>query len=356
MDEAPVRHPYRVSDRAEVFDFIREVFPAERAVRKIAVWTWKYETQPFATPEYSAIDLIRIGPRLVGLLAGFRLPMCIGGIECIGEARGDWMVHPDYRGHDIFRRMRLLPAADTPVRFGWSRLPPRVQKKIKWLSDPVRPLIRVLDAGAVVANFTRSQLLGSATAGASVAAHYVSRPFHRKSRSSGRSVMRLDGFDERADALWKKARRADRAMVVRDRQYLNWRYCQRPDAAYLLYGLERASELDGFLVARVGSYRGMRWGYVVDFLTHENSSAALGTLIGAALDEFRGLGVAGVTCYATDDAARGGLFRNGFFPVPQRQPDRFVRFVLAERTDLAKFMAINRWYVTMGDGDFEFFY
>src|SRR5271166_830362 len=165
MDEAPVRHAYQVSDRAEVFDFIREVFPAASAERKIAQWTWKYETLPFATPEYSATDLIRVGPRLVGLLAGFRVPMWIGGTECIGESRGDWIVHPDYRGQNIFRRIRLLPAADTPVRFGWTRHPPRVQKKIKWLSNPVRPMVRVLDARSVVANFTHSQLLGSVSAG-----------------------------------------------------------------------------------------------------------------------------------------------------------------------------------------------
>jgi len=278
--------------------------------------------------------------------------MWMGGIECLGEALGDWIVHPDYRGQQLWRRVRAWPGIDIPVRFGWTRLPPRVQKKIKWLSDPVRPLVRVLDAGPLLAHFTDSSLLASIGAKASVAARHVSQPFHRTSTVNG-SVVRLDTFDQRVDALWKKARRPASAMVVRDHQYLNWRYCQRPDAIYLRYGLERASELDGFLVARVGSYRGMRWGYLVDFLAEEHSGAALASLIRAAVDDFRQIGIAGVTCYATENATRGVLFRNGFFPVRPREPDRFVRFFRAERTDLAKFAALKRWYLTMGDGDFD---
>jgi len=49
-------------------------------------------------------------------------------------------------------------------------------------------------------------------------------------------------------------------MIIRDHQYLNWRYCQRPDATYTLYGVGRSSELMGFLVARTTTYQGMRWG------------------------------------------------------------------------------------------------
>ena len=102
--------------------------------------------------------------------------------------------------------------------------------------------------------------------------------------------MRSDSFDDRADRLWERARRPSFAMLIRDHRYLNWRYCQRPDATYILYGVERASELEGFLVARTTTYRGMRWGYLVDFLAPENDPGVLSTIDRAALDEFRSAG------------------------------------------------------------------
>jgi hypothetical protein len=166
-------------------------------------------------------------------------------------------------------------------------------------------------------------------------------------------VVRLNAFDDRADRLWERARRPDRAMIIRDHQYLNWRYCQRPDATYTLYGVERGSELVGFLVARTTTYQGMRWGYVIDFLTPENERGVLSSLIDAALDEFRRSGVAAVGCYATDPTVRAALFRAGFFPAPQREPVRFIRRMQGTRKDLAKFNALKLWYVTAGDGDLE---
>jgi hypothetical protein len=349
MDEIPVIHQYHASDRAELFDFIREVQPADVSARMIAQWRWKFEDNPFTSPERPATDIIRIGAKLVGLMAGFRVKLWLGGIECFAEDRGAWMVHPDYRGQYLWRQVMPLPPLDTPIRMGWSKLPLRVHQKVKWLSDPVRPLVRVLNAGALAAHFAHLPGVISIGAAASAAARLAAAPFRAKPDPA---VIRLDSFDDRVDALWERARPANHAMVIRDRRYLNWRYCQRPDATYLLFGVERASKLDGFLVARVTDRGGLRWGYLVDFIAADNSRD-LAPLIRAALEEFRRQQVAAVLSYATAPAARAALFRRGFFPAPQHKPIRFVRFFHRGRTDLAQFTAISSWHLTMGDGDLE---
>jgi len=353
MDEGPVLHHYHVDDRAEVLDFIREAFPANASRRLIGQWIWRYESSPLAPSEGSAIDFIRIGGKIVGLNPGLLLKMWMGGIECVGASRGGWIVHQAHRGQNLWQRVKGKPAKVRPVQFGWSRLPPRVNAGVKWLSDPLRPLIRVLDAGPLIAHFTHGRRLAPIGRFASAAASWSAKPFRQRPGSRNGAVVRLDTFDDRVDALWKRARSATSAMVVRDRHYLNWRYCERPEATYMRYGLERSSELDGFLVARLSTYQGMPWGYLVDFLAAQDSGDALSSLIGEALDEFRRLGVAAVVSYATDDAVRGALFRSGFFPVPQRKPIRFVRYLRASRTDLARFSAMNTWYLAMGDGDLE---
>ncbi len=135
------------------------------------------------------------------------------------------------------------------------------------------------------------------------------------SRAGGQSsaVVRLEAFDDRVDRLWERARRRDRAMVVREQRYLNWRYCQRPDATYILYGYERGPDLAGFLVARDTWYLGMRWGYLVDFLAPARSSEALTSLIRNALADFRENGAAAASCIATDPLARRSFLPQWFF-------------------------------------------
>jgi hypothetical protein len=329
-------------------DFIREVFPAERAARKIAQWTWQYESSPFTSEDGPAVNLIRVGGKLVGLSAGTRLRMWMGGIECFGESRGDWIIHPDSRKQNLWRRSQALNATASPVLFGWSQRGPALYTRFKWVGDPVRPLIRILDAGPLLAHFAHSSILAAIGVGASRAIRFFTEPSKRTS-----TVVRLDRFDERADALWKRARRKAGAMIAREHRYLNWRYCERPGVTYCLYGSERGAELGGFLVARLTTWRGMRWGYLVDFLAPENAPEILSSLIAAALTELRSLGAAGVAAFATDRSARRALFHGGFFPLPQRKPVHFIRFIRSEHTELAKFVPFTEWYVTMGDSDFE---
>ncbi len=350
MNEALTLHRYQAGDRDEVFGFIREVLGPVDGARTIEQWPWKFETNPFTPPEGPAIDFLRIGAKTVSLLAGFSLPMSMGGIEYPGSGRGAWIVHPDYRGRNLWQQVRSIRPTDPPVQIGWSRLPARVSVNVSFLSDAVRPLMRILDPGPLVAHFTRVRGLGSIASGLSKGARIATAFASRRNRQG--MVVRLQSFDDRADSLWQRARRPDRAMVLRNHRYLNWRYCQRPDATYNLYAFERKGGLDGFLVARAGTYRGVRWGYLVDLLAPENYSEVLRALISTAVDDLREVGVAAVSCFATDPATRTALFRSGFFPAPQRNPIRFVRLV-RRRDNLERFRALQPWYLTMGDGDLE---
>jgi hypothetical protein len=47
MDESRVVQIYRASDRAELLEFLREVYPADVSARLIGQWLWRYEESPF---------------------------------------------------------------------------------------------------------------------------------------------------------------------------------------------------------------------------------------------------------------------------------------------------------------------
>ena len=179
MSDDPVLQHYRTTDRADVFDFLRAMYPADISERVIAQWAWKYEANPFNPPDGPIVDIIRVDGKLIALLAGFRLNMWMGGIECLAECSGEWVVHPDYRRQKIWRRVGAMQPNEASIFFSWSRLPARIAVGLKWTIEPMTPLLKILHAGPLIEHFTHSGLLASIGAGASAAARVVGTPLRR---------------------------------------------------------------------------------------------------------------------------------------------------------------------------------
>jgi hypothetical protein len=354
--QIPIVQQFRMEERDEVFHFIREAFAPQLADRFIAQWRWKCESSPHTFPLGPAVYLMRLGDELVSLAAGFRVKMWMAGTICDAEALGQWAVHPRMRGRNLWTRAQIDGAAAkairSPMLFGWNNLPYELRRRLGVMDMPVRPLVRILDSGPLLAHFAHSRTLGKIGGGVTAAARLLSAPLHRTSDRGGK-VVRLDTFDDRVDALWGRARRPNKAMIIRDQRYLKWRYRDRPDAEYLMYGYARGAELDAYLVARLGIYENVRWGYLVDFLAPEDSRGVLRPLIDEAVNQLRRDGAAGVLCHVNDKMTRAELFRRGFFPLPQRNPVLFGPFFTRPTELKDKFVSPDSWYVTRGDGDLE---
>jgi hypothetical protein len=353
MDE-PIVQRYRPGDQPEVFDFLRAAFSSAESARIVGQWLWKYETNPFNPPEGPIVFVMRLGTKVVSLVAGFRLPAWVAGSVCEVENLGTWVVHPDYRRRRIWERVDDGVVYQAPIAIAWGRrLSARHGVNTGWTPSQMNALLRVLDPAQVVEHFSGSPALASVAAAAHSMARVIAQPF-RSDRHRDGTIVRLEVFDERCDDLWERARRDDLAMLIRNRRYLQWRYTDRPDAKYSLFGVQRGSELAGMLVARTTTRNGIRWGYLVDFLiAKKNGDCVLAMLVQAALEEFRHSGAAAASCYASDPSCRRILMRHGFVRVPQRDPINFSLKVHPQRSDLARFAASQRWYITMGDGDLE---
>jgi hypothetical protein len=345
---------YRPADRPEVFDFLRNVFSPTESARIIGQWDWKYEANPFNPPEGPIVFITRIGREPVSMVAGFRFPAWIGGATCEMENLGMWVVHPTHRRQRIWARVENQQVFQAPMAISWGRrLSARIGIKSGWVPSPMNPMLRIIDPAQVIKHFSGISALASLADAAQTAGRSMARPFrHTPGRSD--AAIRLQGFDQRCDELWERARRDDLAMVIRNRRYLQWRYCDRPDARYSVFGVEQSSELMGLLVARITSRNELRWGYLVDFIVARGSDDhVLATLIEAALVDFRRSGVAAASCYASDPRCRGILMRHGFFRAPQRDPMHLSLRANHQRSDLTEFASPPRWYITMGDGDLE---
>jgi hypothetical protein len=155
--------------------------------------------------------VLRIGERMVGLAAAFRLWMWMGGIE---RGRRPWALLssiPVTAPQSLAKCQSSACLRSGPIRLE----PPASYRYRATPSDPVRPLVRVLNPGPFLDYFSRSPLPPSIGTAVGTIFRVALSPL-RRSRGN---VARLN-FDPRVDPLWA-LRRPDGAMSVRDHRYLN---------------------------------------------------------------------------------------------------------------------------------------
>ncbi len=68
-------------------------------------------------------------------------------------------------------------------------------------------------------------------------------------------IEEIKRFDERFDRLWKKISGDYKAIQVRDRAFLNWRFLQCPHLQYRAFAALQNNEVLGYVVIRDEMYR-----------------------------------------------------------------------------------------------------
>ena len=89
-----------------------------------------------------------------------------------------------------------------------------------------------------------------------------------KSMDTSIEVEDIGFFDEGADELWDKSKDYYDYAVVRDREYLNWRYCDPRGGRYFCKGAFEDGKLVGYAVLRINAIEeDYSVGFIVDLFT-----------------------------------------------------------------------------------------
>lgn len=76
----------------------------------------------------------------------------------------------------------------------------------------------------------------------------------------------VNTFDERIDLFWKKISEQYDVMVLRDYNYLNWRYCKKPGNDYHILQAERDGDIIGILILKYDKSEDVRTGLIMECL------------------------------------------------------------------------------------------
>jgi GNAT superfamily N-acetyltransferase len=245
----------------------------------------------------------------------------------------DLAVHPDFQNMGIMKGMRALSreafAGTFDVGYGTTGSPIARRHDVQRGNQPLANAVEVLE-----------HPLGSG----------ATRPGGGPGRG-GEDKWMIDQppeFDDRIDQFWKEASQPFELIVVRTKDYLNWRYCDPRAGAFTVRLAEHGERILGYAVLRVS--RGKA--YIADLLALPEREDVARSLVRDALGYFRRARVSPVRCWLpSHHPYREVLLQQGFLPKQRMDGLRYTAYgrpkgflnVLSDPRALV--------HVTLGDTD-----
>jgi GNAT superfamily N-acetyltransferase len=350
---------YRPGDEKGILDLFSTVMGFELSLER---WYWLYRDNHVG--EIAITLAVGQSGEMAGQCALRPIWMKVGDERRMGALSLDAMVHPDYQRQGIFTTLAReaygqMARKGVPLVYGFPNknahglLARKMDRIDLWQNPPI--WLRVANASSVARQRIGAGPVG-VTAGwlAGVALGMFYRLQHRALPGRCR-LERVSRFDDRVDELWSQASHTYAISVIRDREYLNWRYVENPTEHYDLFQVERDGDLVGYVVLKEEDRFGLRLGFVVDVLTLTGEPALDAGLIGEAVRHFEGAGVDVIGCLMLEHTPYARALRaNGFIRVPARLfPQELNCSVRPQSDDIpADFITDpGNWYITWGDHD-----
>ena len=119
------------------------------------------------------------------------------------------------------------------------------------------------------------------------------------------SIATLERFDDRIEGFFDEAARPFDFVIVRSKDYLNWRYCDPAAGRFTVRIAEEGDRILGYLVFKISEGTG----YIADLLALPDRREVVRSLIEDALSVFRGAGVESASCWMISRHPYNGILR-----------------------------------------------
>jgi GNAT superfamily N-acetyltransferase len=274
-------------------------------------------------------------------------------IEYNGAEIGDTFTHPEYQRQGMFSKL-VNTTRDQGNFSGFSFIygTPNSQslpgyEKLNFAQirrANVFSWVRPTNMVALVEKYTKSRLL--ATLVAPLIKLWFAVRYRADKPTLELTVRRSDTFPNDIGSLSEKCQKNYEFMLKRDKQYLDWRFIINPDK-YIIWICESGGRTVGYLVAKIGTFGGLRVGYFADFLVDEQVPKVFSALCGNALKNFVENKVDMLTAWSVEGShyqqilSQFGFLK--FRPVP----------VICNDDNIGSDLVLStvNWHFTMADSD-----
>jgi len=349
---------YRPADRARVLAMIGRVWDEERRRSHDLLWDWKHgrDTGPWDPGHLSRV--IERGGEVVGYAGAIPVRFLIDGAVVEGAFCLDTLVDPDARGvgvrllRDQFARGTLLLGAGNPRS---RALYERVSGRPRLVVRAARKMALVLDAAAILERRGLPAPLAAAVRLAQRGVQAVRGRRDRDPAAAGLVLEPVDRFPAGIDLLGLEFARGFRRSVLRDRQYLDWRFVDGPVGYRIRLLRDAGRRLRGYVVHRPARINGRPAVLLVEVVAVGERAPAYRALLAHVEEEALACGAGEIqTLDPGCPVLAAEMRRRGFFR--RREPHCILGYQAGPAGEAADFTDGGAWYVGLGDADFEFIF
>jgi GNAT superfamily N-acetyltransferase len=324
-------------------------------------WRWQYIENP---AKIVTITLAEEKSEIVGQYALRPVRMKVGQDSRLAALSLDTMVHPEYRGQGMFVKLakhlyETVAGRGIPLVYGF---PNEASyhgfiARLEWkdLTKNVPLFVRPLNVRRILNQRLKPALLAGAAGWLVQAGASLRYPVRRVRVPQGCAIQERTRFDESADRLWEQASTLFPVSVVRDQQYLNWRFVAKPGDHYTLFTLESNAGLLGYVVLKTVEKFGLRLGFLVDLLALPGRPDVSHCLVSKALGYFKESEQDIINCMMLKNGPFVPALRaNGFLFLPPKYHPQEMHLGVRNNTQDYPTGFISdpvNWYITWADHD-----
>ena len=295
---------------------------------------------------------------IVGHMSLFFLRIKVGNQIIMGSQASDLVIHPDFRRQGMFLAIGRAMMKEAYEKRVWVTYgfpdPPAYHGHLQYGWFDVS-MIPVMVSYSDIYEATKGKL-GKfkpidpiySKLSKMVDKFYLMRQRSRKSGIDDLCIREISSFDKRIDEFWMSIQRNFGIVVIRNSEYLNWRYFQNPDLRYRVF-MADDGKVQGFIVVAVEASKDRRIGYLLDIFS--SSRNVLLRLLETGIGYLNSQTVDSIKCLMLKDYEGYKVLKEKGFT-----PFLHAKLRLCARVNSSHFFesygATRKWYVTYGDCDF----
>lgn len=351
---------YENGDDIKIFELANAVHP-EREYDKekwMSWWRWKYEDNPAGSSRFLVADH---DGKIVGMRPFILVKMQIAGETVMASQNTDLKTHPRYRRQGVFSTLEKnsfsqLKDEEICLTYSFpnmSSYPGYMKTGLFMDICALKTLIKPLNLRNLLKKrIKNNSLLKICTITGSI---FIGI-FYRTKKTpeiEGLTITKIVSFDNRIDDFWNKISRDYKIIVVRNQEYLNWRYINRPDRNYTIFLAEERGEICGYIVLRYQKKEELSSGYIIDIIAPLDRPDVINSLLSRAIKYFKEKRVDGIFCIMAADKKIHKIFRkNGFIRKRFRIVSKYITRINSPKISEKYLKDKKNWFIQLGDSDY----
>jgi len=339
---------YKQGDEKGIVELMRLCFGRADFDYWMKHWVWEYKESPLGKDVW----IVEHNGQIVATHSHIPVNLKVGKKifkSCIGA---DSMTHPNFRRRRLQRKIEDI-AHDELVKAGIYfsyYFPGDVFHKHRGVSYEVCKIpvmMKILDTNEITRELVGNKFLAKVL---SFCLNPIISVFFRSKKNSipeDLKITKIAQFDDRINDFWQNVSRYFGIIVVRNKEYLNWRYFQRPDSNFKVLLAEEDEKILGYIVFSSKDEKG----FIVDLLVYPHRLDVIQSLVLMAVEQLRKEKVHRTICRMLKNNPYYKVLRaNGFIPLSPKYP--FGVTIYSPSNAPTEFVKNpNNWYLTFGDID-----